>query len=137
MEGTVRRVTDARRWLQPATLAAAVATLLVVGVPKLPTINPDDPAPRPSPVITVRALRFQTDGSPTAVRGQYRDATGIHDADTINGDVRVQGLTWAVLAVYGQDIGCGITVDGVTAAAEGSNAGDGAGLIDLCVYSKD
>lgn len=124
-------------WIGPATLAVAVAILLWQVIPWAVGHTSQAPGPaKPTASPAVHVLHFDVNGDGIQSAGaRYADSNGMHLDPTINGDIQVTGLLWATVAVYGTDVGCGITLDGITVGLpEGSVNPDGS--INMCTYSR-
>ncbi len=120
-------------WVHYTTLAVAALTLALVAVVAIRQAAHTNAPAAPAQSVSVHTFRFVTEGDVTSVSAEYLDAYGYQDEPTINGDFKVSGLVWAVIAVYGTGPGCYMLLDGVAAGSDEGLAQPAQG-VSLCVY---
>jgi hypothetical protein len=120
------------RYRSLAILGGVIAVLATLWVPKIAAANraPTDH----TPVHHTHTLRLVIDGDATSSTAAYTDATGTHQNAPTGVDITVTDLVAASIAVFVQDGGCEILLDGITEAAFGSDTGADPGQVDLCLY---
>jgi hypothetical protein len=114
-------------------LVGVAAVVAVIGVHHTAAANTAVPASVQLSTLPPDVLRFDVQGE--AVTAQYADADGVHLSATVGGDIQVTGrVVWATVAVYGQDIGCSILINGITVGNPNGSVTDGA--VNTCTYVR-